>query len=350
MAKQPRVWDGSQWQELAVQVPDMSNYAYLPTTPVSGFRNSIINGNMLIWQRGTSSTGSGATAFTADRWNQFRGLGASGITVSRQSASLTGFQYCARVQRDSGNTGTAAFYFVQNFESVTSIPYAGKTVTLSFYARAGANYSAASSILRATIETQTGAESFYYNIGDGAATTLIATNNAVLTTSWTRYTLTATVPSNATQIFTAFKFIPVGTAGANDYFEVTGVQLEEGSVATPFERRFIGTELDLCRRYFQLLGGARGVATSSTDVLLTLPLNPPMRVSPVVLATGPLNAQADGFGTSSTQSSFTKGFELNNPDSLYVTITGFSGLSQGRTYTSATPQNNGNNLTLNAEL
>ena len=219
-------------------------------TVQTGNRNAIINGGMDIWQRGTTSSASGYQ-FIVDRWTHLRAGSASGITVARFSSGLSGFQYCTRVQRDSGNTSTAALYFAQSFESASSLPYAGKTVTLSFYARSGANYSAASSTLRATIEYQASSESNYFYIGDGSGTVLAATTNASLTTNWTRYTATATLPSNATQIFTAFKFTPVGTAGANDYFEITGVQLEAGSTATPFEYRPIGQELSLCQRYYE---------------------------------------------------------------------------------------------------
>jgi hypothetical protein len=141
-----------------------------------------------------------------------------------------------------------------------SIPLAGKTVVLSFYARAGANYSAASSVLRATIEYQTsGSESNYWFIGDGAGDVIAVTTNAALTTSWVRYTATVTLPSTVTQIFTAFKFTPVGTAGANDYFEVTGVQLELGSTATTFSRAGGGGiqgELAACQRYYQRVTSA----------------------------------------------------------------------------------------------
>ena len=174
-----------------------------------GFRNVLINGDMRIAQRGTSSTTSSATGFACDRWNNFRGGGASGITVSRQSAGLTGFQYCSRVQRDSGNTGTAAFYFVQNIETVNSIPLSGKQVSLSFWARAGANFSSSGSVLRSSIEHATSTDSNYYSIGDGAGTTVISQNNT-LTTSWQYFTMTATIPASQTQLFVAFKFTPTG--------------------------------------------------------------------------------------------------------------------------------------------
>jgi hypothetical protein len=214
-----------------------------------GFRNVLINGAMTVYQRNASSTTSLASSFACDRWNNFRGGAVSGITVSRQTAGLTGFQYCSRIQRDSGNTATNALYFVQNVESVNSIPLAGKQVTLSFWARAGANYSASSGALRSSVEYATSTDSNYYTLGDGANTTVVSQNN-MLTTTWQYFSMPATIAASQTQVFVGFKFTPVGTAGADDYYEITGVQLERNPQPTPFEQRPIGVELALCQRYY----------------------------------------------------------------------------------------------------
>jgi hypothetical protein len=56
------------------------------------------------------------------------------------------------------------------------------------------------------------------------------------------------------QIGLNIQYIPVGTAGANDYFDITGIQLELGSVATPFEVRPGSVELGLCHRYYEYSG------------------------------------------------------------------------------------------------
>jgi hypothetical protein len=73
------------------------------------------------------------------------------------------------------------------------------------------------------------------------------------TTTWQRFTATGTVASTATEIALELRYTATGTtAGAADYLEVTGVQLEVGSVATPF-RRSGGTiqgELAACQRYY----------------------------------------------------------------------------------------------------
>jgi hypothetical protein len=71
------------------------------------------------------------------------------------------------------------------------------------------------------------------------------------TTSWARVTYTGTVASNALEVCPVIAFTPTGTAGADDSLYITGVQLEIGTSATPFERRFYNTELANCQRYYE---------------------------------------------------------------------------------------------------
>ena len=210
-------------------------------------KNTVINGGMDIWQRGTSIAGT-TTSFSADRWQSYRGV--AGSTFSRQ-AGPEAIQYCIRVQRDSGNTSTTGIFLAQNFETVNSIPLAGKTVTLSFYARAGANYSRVSNGLTVSLFTGTGTDQ---NGLTGAYTGSVTaiTQTATLTTSWQRFSYSATLSTTATEINTTFSFTPVGTAGAADYYEITGVQVEAAATASPFQRNAstIQGELAACQRYY----------------------------------------------------------------------------------------------------
>jgi hypothetical protein len=262
----------------------------------SGYNgNAIINGGMDIWQRGTSfaylvNTG----LYTADRWTTIRTASPSGATVSRQASSLTGIQYCARVQRDSGNTSTAVMFFGTNLESADSYRFAGQTVTLSYYARAGANYSPTSSGLSANILTGTGTDQSFITGLTGSTNAGNAT--ATLTTSWQRFTVTGTIGSTATQIAVYFTMTPTGTAGANDYFEVTGVQLELGSVATQFKRSngsggTIQGELSACQRYLPAISGATnsilGFAYSTTGSQIFIKLPTTARVAPTGITVNP---------------------------------------------------------------
>jgi hypothetical protein len=228
-----------------VSTADINTFDSLVQT---GNRNVLINGDFKVWQRGTSITYSSGQPYTADRWCTTPS-GTAAYSVSRQTASLTGFQYCGRLQRTAANTNTSILYLSQPVESVSSIPFAGTTIALSFYARAGANYSSASSLLGVRLVTGTGTDGNYLVASlNGQATPIDTT--ATLTTTWQRFTYTVAIPSGVNQLQPTFFYTPVGTAGAADYFEVTGVQLEAGTAATPFEQRPIGTELALCQRYF----------------------------------------------------------------------------------------------------
>ena len=221
-------------------------------------KNAVINGGFDIWQRGTTNVTT-SLAYTADRWKK------STITaygVSRQATgdttNLPNIQYCARVQRTAASTSTTIQELEQSFETVNSIPLAGKTVTLSFYARAGANYSSSGNTITAQLYTSTGTDGELFTSWPSPAVPLNAT--FTLTTTWQRFSVTGLVSSSATQVSPYFFYIPTGTAGANDYFEITGVQLELGSTATPFSRAggSIGGELALCQRYYYRIN-AEGV-------------------------------------------------------------------------------------------
>jgi hypothetical protein len=219
------------------------------------------------------------------------------MTVSRQATgdttNLPFIQYSQRVQRDSGNTNTGIIYNLQNFESINSIPFAGRTVTFSFYARAGANYSSASSALSYGVSTGTGTDQNLLNGYTGQASPISST--ATLTTTWQRFTATATLSASATQIGIGFNYTPVGTAGANDWFEFTGVQLEVGSVATPF-KTYAGTiqgELAACQRYYfkhPASGNTNspismGSYYTSSNVGTIVPFPVVMRVAPTLAVT-----------------------------------------------------------------
>jgi hypothetical protein len=259
-------------------------------------KNAIINGGMDIWQRGTSftSTNSGGANYGADRWNIYNAR--SGTTYSRQTASLDGFQYSMRVQRDSGNTATGDLYLSYMLESADSYRFAGKQATLSFWAKAGANYSAASSALTTQLRTGTGTDQNIWVGYTGSST--IASSAKTLTTSWQRFSITGSVGSTTTEMALLFAFTPVGTAGANDWFEITGVQLELGDVPTSFLRPggTIQGELAAAMRYYQRLnsvtayGGISGIARvtsqSAGGVAAWFPAVVPMRVTPTALDSG----------------------------------------------------------------
>jgi hypothetical protein len=319
--------------------------------------NAIINGGYDIWARGTSFTSQGSLslAYTADRWHFYRAAGATGATLSRQASSLTGIQYCARVQRDSGNTGTGSINLRYTAESADSYRFAGQTVTVSFYARAGANFSATSNAFVLSLVSGTGTDQPVYSF-TGSAT--VATTTATLTTSWQRFSVSGAVSSSATEIGIESNYTPTGTAGANDYFEITGVQLELGSVPSTFKRAGGGSiqqELALCQRYyyrntgtslFSYFCGGAASSTTAASVLFNMPVQ--MRVKPTSLDYG--NVRLSDFVSGFTISALTLSTDGNSPNVATLDATGATGLTQFRPYFLGANNNTAAFVGVSAEL
>lgn len=218
----------------------------------SAGKNYFINGSMDFWQRGTTFT-TPAGAYTADRFKATVN-GAGTYVISRQASGLSETQYCLRFQRSAGQTYTFGSFVGYAWETEAMQSLQGKTVTYSFYARVGANWSPIGGVgVQLQQGTGSGTHAFSALTGETSAFAGTATG---LTTSWQRFSFTGALSPTATELRTNLSFSPVGTAGANDYIELTGFQLELGSVATPLSRSggtFAG-ELAACQRYFQKIG------------------------------------------------------------------------------------------------
>jgi hypothetical protein len=259
------------------------------TTDRYGFVNRIINGDMRIDQRnnGASITPSDA-AYGLDRWS-FRLSQPSKFTTQQNAGGATpptGFTNYLGVTSSSAYTVGASEFFtlVQYIEGYNLADLAwgtasAQTVTLSFWVRSsltgtfGGSFnntnnarsypftfsiSAANTWEQKTVvvpgdtsgtwDTTTGrGVGVRFNLGAGASFSGTAG-------SWSGSTFFA--PTGAVSV--------VGTNGATFY--ITGVQLEVGSVATPFERRPYGTELALCQRYCQVSGGEQSTQTVMVGV------------------------------------------------------------------------------------
>jgi hypothetical protein len=255
---------------------------------VAAGRNACINGGMDIWARGTSFTpASGTLTYTADRWSV--NASSSAYTISQISSGLTGFQYAMRIQRNSGSSATGGINAFYNLESKDSYRFAGQNVIVSFYARAGSNFSAASNTIYTPIISGTGTDQ---NI-NGGFTGQVTVNNAgqVLTTSWQRFTVSGSVGSTATQLAFYFASTPTGTAGANDYFDITGVQIEVGTIPTTFSRAggTLQGELAACRRYLPAIPTGNqtfmGYAYGTNAGIYAIPFDVMARVAPTGITT-----------------------------------------------------------------
>lgn len=255
------------------------------TTSINGFtpsvsnmagRNRIINGDMRIDQRnaGASVTVSGvASPYVLDRWrfwsNGGGGSGAS-FTVQQSSASPAGFtNSCLITQTGSVSpTGTQYNIFAQYIEgfNVADLGWGtanAKTVTLSFWVRSSLTGTfggvvSNSSQLRSYPFTYSisVADTWEYKtitISGDTTGTWLTTNGIGLEIYWqlgvgSSYLGAAGSWAGATYLGATGATQITATNGATLY--ITGVQLEEGSVATPFETRQYGQELALCQRYY----------------------------------------------------------------------------------------------------
>ena len=255
----------------------------------SFLRNRLINGDMGVYQRGSvAATTSGA--YTLDRW--FVTPTGATVTVTQSTTTIpTGFADSLNVAGAASVTNVSVR---QRIESVNTQDLAsGVIVTVS-----GRIYqSTGSAVTTATIALAAPTALDNYTSTTSAATTytLPSIPNATWTTFSNTFTLTTSCV-NGLQVT-----IALGTGLTTGSFNLTGVQLEVGSVATPFERRQYGQELALCERYFQLWGsgtnssenglGLSGVCISTTTALITAPFRTVMRGAPTITVSNTLTAR-----------------------------------------------------------
>jgi len=269
------------------------------TMPISGFRNAIINGGMDVWQRGTSFTHTSGSFYTADRFSFFADGTGGTKTISQQSftpgaGSISGYEptFFWRFNQSAVPTSQTEIELTQPIEDVRT--FAGQTVTISFWAKADASR---------TVTTK-----FRQIFGTGGSAFVdSATQNNSLTTSWQRFTHTVTVPSingktvsasNNSRLELKFVF----PSGVTQTIDIWGVQVEPGTIATPFEHRPIGTELALCQRYYQKITPSNTVSLafghvqSTVTERFTVPIPVSLRTLPALTATGTFTSVGNGGG------------------------------------------------------
>jgi hypothetical protein len=259
-------------------------------------RNLIDGGDFTTnpWQRGTSfSSISNTLTYTADRFFAVGGASSS-ISVSQQAQTdVASFSKSLRWGR-GGGTNTAQINLGQVIETADSVRAQGQQVTLSFWAKAGAQFSAANSALTVQVISGTGTDQSASNMIAGSWTgqTNVINTTQVLTATATRYQFTGTVPAGCTQLGLQFSYSPTGTNNTTDTVDFYGVQLEIGSVASAFEHLDVQMVLEICQRYFwqinepasAVIVGAGQVSATNTELFyLATPVQ--MRTAPTVTVT-----------------------------------------------------------------
>jgi hypothetical protein len=276
-------------------------------------RNGLINGSFEIWQRGTTGLAgatSAANGFQADRWQAFRTGYAAGLTGSQVTGTAQ-TRYGLRIQRTAGNTSTAVLALYQTIETANAEVFAGQQVTFSAWVRKGADFNGT-----ITMRILSGTGTDQNVVGGFTGNATVVSTAKTLTTTWVRMSVTGTVSASATELAVGWIYTPTGTAGAADYYEVTGAQLEIGPVPSTFQMQggSVEAELAACQRYYQrhgLVSGAflaigYGSGTTTTNTFWTI--SPPMRIAPSSVAYTNLELVDGAGGTIAVT-----GLALHNP-------------------------------------
>ena len=289
------------------------------------WRNRLFNADMRIDQRNAAAAvtiNSAAWVYTVDRWSAF-GQATDGVfTVQQSTTAPSGFTNSAIVTVTTADASIGAsqiYAFRQAIEGLNIYDLAwgtasAQTVTLSFQVR-----SSLTGTFSGSIKNGDGTRSYPFTYAINSANTWEAktvtipgdTSGTWLTTSGIGLSLIFDLGCGSSRRGTAGAWAGsnfdgatgavslISTLNANWY--VTGVQLEVGTVATPFERRDYGREFIMCCRYFQVLGRGMTGGTSSTtnaDVCVVYPVE--MRAAPTFAYTGTGTNGLVSPGTSTT--------------------------------------------------
>jgi hypothetical protein len=271
-------------------------------------KNAIINGGMDIWQRGTASlVPTGSSYLNADRYYLTGTSGAVTFTQETDVPTAQYFSYSLGMSTGAGNGAS----FAQRIEAANSVNLAGKTVTFSVYAK---GVSGTTNLF----------VNFYYPTAKDnyASVTQIGSSNELSSnpsSSWTRYSVTVTMPSNIQNGLLVL--IGRGTGACSTY--ITGLQIEVGSVATNFTMAggTIQGELAACQRYFQAYSGdgtAAYVGTywTSTESLGTIFLKQTMRIAPSITVSS--GAAITAYAAGGARTSTTVNFDAININAFNV--------------------------------
>lgn len=360
-------WDntGATWQQVA-DILDLAPYtAALLQRPG---RNRIINGDFAVNQRQfTTSTTTGAIGF--DRW----GFGFVGGTVTHNDqvptlgalpeAAAHGARLVTAAQAAAGDYA----YFYQKIESVRTL--SGKSVTVSFWAKT----------VTGTPKISVELEQNFGTVGSPSAT--VATNVGVVTVSaaWTRYSVTVSLPAitgktlgtNGDDHLRLNLWTSAGTTYASrtnsmglqaTTIDIWGVQVEEGSVVTPFEVEEYGQNLRRCQRYYVRLhnngsGGIIGTGVNSSttvaNILVPLPVTlrrPPVASSNADLPTWAVSIWEPGVNTWLVSSIATYQDQAKFPNAIGLVCTIGSAALTAQRASMLTLATSGQGLSINAEI
>ena len=345
---------------------------------LQGFRNRIINGDMRIDQRnaGASITLGATIQYPVDRFPTYKDTSSATVTAQRSTTAPAGFTNSIVVTVSTGATPAASdtnalWQPIEGF-NVADLGWGtanAKAVTLSFWVRSSVTgtysisfYNSASNRFYVATYTVNSANTFEQKtitVAGDTSGTWLTDNGLGVYIVWdlgygTNFNGTAGSWGSSSIRRTSGSVQLIATTGATFY--ITGVQLEVGSVATPFERRDYGRELIMCQRYFYKINAidnytryAIGACDQSTSAggIVSLPVE--MRANPTLGTTGTASNYAFYDGSIIACTSIPT---INSGGNLYPAINFIhsGSLTTGRAYQLLSNNNTTSYLSFSAEL
>ena len=292
----------------------------LTNSQIGGRRNMIINGAMQVAQRGTSFTlGNASAKYAVDRFFVQDVNSSSGeATVSQSTTAPADFKNSLKIDVTTADTSLASGdqykieYRIEG-QDIAHLNFgtsSAQTVTLSFYIRSNKTGNTSVALLNSAndrayvatfnIDSANTWERKEITIAGDQSGTWLDTNGIGLRLRWGSFGSTFQTSSvnqwQANQVMSTDSS-PINFFDSTDNeLYLTGVQLEVGSQATPFEHRSFGEELALCQRYFQLGGACTGRTYSDSQAELYYPFQSTMRSAPTISLFGAGNDVSDNTG------------------------------------------------------
>jgi hypothetical protein len=256
----------------ATQMENLAERSDLAMFALGMGRNRLINGDMRVSQRGTSFV-SGANnddTYNLDRWTLLSD-GNDIVDVTQANVAPTAGLFSIGLDVETVNK---KFGILQIIEQRNIVGMFNQPVTLSFSARTSGssigNLKAVILSWNSTADTVTSDVVSAWG-ADGVTPTFAANwtaentpQNLAPSNTWTRYSITATLDTASTNNVAVFIWSDDMTTTLGDFLYITDVQLEVGSLATPFERKPMSTVLSDCQRYFSCTTTFMAVVSTHT--------------------------------------------------------------------------------------
>jgi hypothetical protein len=328
-------------------------------------KNKIINGDFNINQRAFTSTTSNTT-YTVDRWQTIADGGTSTYSVETftpGTAPVAGYEgkNFIRIVTTGQSGATDSTRLQQFIESVRT--FAGQTVTVSFWAKAGSGTPSVACYF----------EQMFGSGGSPSSTVILNGQKTAITTSWARYSFTFSIPSISGKTLGttndgSLRFLILTSAGSNfnartdslgiqsATIDIWGFQVEAGSIATPFQTATgtIQGELAACQRYYyrttasgaySIFGLGYGKTTNTGNFVIPFPVT--MRAQATALDYSTLVA-FDGVNLPAITAA---ALQYSNPNSGVIDFTVAAGtLTQFRPYSISSNNSTSGYIGFSAEL